>query len=358
MSDGTSSGPAALYRRYRPLRFSALVGQEPIINALTGALHSGRVGHAYLFSGARGTGKTTTARILAMALNCPTPDGVEPCGTCESCKSIIGGRSLNVIEIDAASNSGVDAVRDLIAKASLGVPGNKKVYIVDEVHMLSTPAGNALLKTLEEPPDHVVFILATTDPQKVLATVRSRTQQLEFRLVRPATLSAHLVTIAADAGLSVTDAQILEAVRRANGSVRDALSTLDVLVATGSAEDVNLSGDLLDAVVAADMLATLRAVAAAVQSGAEPRRIAEDALGSLREMFLLQMGASELVTFESPELAARASAAGPKETVRLIDAFGEAIFAMRADHDARIALEVNLARYCRTTTVQTRIDAA
>src|SRR5204863_1981965 len=156
------------------------------------AVRDGRVTHAYLFSGPRGTGKTSTARILAKALNCAAPVDGEPCGKCDSCVEIAEGRSLDVIELDAASNRGIDSMRDLVARVNLGTPGRWKVYIVDEVHMLSAAASNALLKTLEEPPSHVIFVLATTDPQKVLPTIRSRTQHFEFRLLPADVLAAHL----------------------------------------------------------------------------------------------------------------------------------------------------------------------
>ena len=178
----------SLYRRFRPSTFAEVKGQDHVVLALRNAVREGKVAHAYLFSGPRGTGKTSTARILAKALNCTDLHDGEPCGVCSSCLEIARGTSLDVHELDAASNNGVDAMRDLVSRAALGTPGRQKVYIVDEVHMLSTAASNALLKTLEEPPAHVVFVLATTDPQKVLPTIRSRTQHFEFRLLGADTL--------------------------------------------------------------------------------------------------------------------------------------------------------------------------
>ena len=178
----------SLYRRYRPSRFSEVRGQEHLVSALRNAVTEDRLGHAYLFSGPRGTGKTSTARILAKVLNCQNPEAGEPCCVCDSCLSIDAGTSFDVHELDAASNNGVDAIRDLISSASLATPGRYKVYILDEVHMLSTAASNALLKTLEEPPSHVIFVLATTDPQKVLPTIRSRTQHFEVHLLSAADL--------------------------------------------------------------------------------------------------------------------------------------------------------------------------
>ena len=191
----------SLYRRYRPRTFAEVKGQDHVVKALRDAVADSRSGQAYLFSGPRGTGKTTTARILAKALNCTNVTGGEPCAECDSCKAIERGTSYDVHELDAASNNGVEAVRDLIEKASLGTPGHHKVYILDECHMLSKPAEAALLKTLEEPPAHVVFVLATTDPQKMSDTIRSRTQHLQFHLLPTDTLAEHVKWVATDAGL-------------------------------------------------------------------------------------------------------------------------------------------------------------
>src|SRR5438270_3335620 len=223
----------SLYRRYRPQRFDEAKGQDHVTRALRNAVREGRVPHAYLFSGPRGTGKTSTARILAKALNCAAPVDGEPCGTCVSCVEVAAGTSLDVHELDAASNNGVEAMRELVARAALGTPGRWKVYIVDEVHMLSAAASNALLKTLEEPPGHVIFVLATTDPQKVLPTIRSRAQHFEFRLLPADVLAEHLRWVATDAGIEVAPDAINLVARRGNGSVRDALSALDQVAAAG-----------------------------------------------------------------------------------------------------------------------------
>ena len=198
----------SLYRRYRPRRFGEVKGQDHVVRALRNAVAEGREGQAYLFSGPRGTGKTTSARILAKVLNCENPHDGEPCCECASCLAVEQGTSYDVHELDAASNNGVDAMRDLIEKASLGTPGRHKVYILDEVHMLSKGAEAALLKTLEEPPPHVVFVLATTDPQKMSDTIRSRTQHLQFHLLPADTLQEHVRWVAADAGLDVSDASV------------------------------------------------------------------------------------------------------------------------------------------------------
>jgi DNA polymerase-3 subunit gamma/tau len=227
----------SLYRRFRPSTFAEVKGQDHVVLALRNAVRDRRVAHAYLFSGPRGTGKTSTARILAKALNCTDVKDGEPCGVCASCIGIAKGTSLDVHELDAASNNGVEAMRDLVSRAALGTPGRQKVYIVDEVHMLSTAASNALLKTLEEPPAHVIFVLATTDPQKVLPTIQSRTQHFEFRLLGPETLGGLLDQVRRDAHLEVPDEAIDLAVRRARGSARDALSVLDQVVASNTVDD-------------------------------------------------------------------------------------------------------------------------
>ncbi|HEY4948344.1 MAG TPA: DNA polymerase III subunit gamma/tau, partial [Acidimicrobiales bacterium] len=238
MADAPDDVPyQSLYRRFRPSTFGEVRGQDHVVLALRNAVRDGRVAHAYLFSGPRGTGKTSTARILAKALNCIDLQDGEPCGVCASCVEITKGTSLDVHELDAASNNGVEAMRDLVSRAALGTPGRQKVYIVDEVHMLSTAASNALLKTLEEPPAHVVFVLATTDPQKVLPTIRSRTQHFEFRLLGPETLGELLAQVRQDAHLDVPDEALDLAVRRGRGSARDALSVLDQVAASDAVDD-------------------------------------------------------------------------------------------------------------------------
>src|SRR6202050_47519 len=286
----------SLYRRFRPQRFSEVLGQEFVSLALRNAVREDHVGHAYLFSGPRGTGKTSTARILAKALNCANPVDGEPCGVCMSCTEIAAGSSLDVHELDAASNNGVDAMRDLVARTALGTPGRWKVYIVDEVHMLSAAASNALLKTLEEPPAHVVFVLATTDPQKVLQTIRSRTQHFEFRLIGPETLHGLLEAVNEEAGLHVDEESLEAAVRRGRGSARDALSALDHVVAAGCAHAGRPElAAALDALSDGDVSQVLVALSALLAGGWGPQQLATELIDDLRQVFLAAL-APELCT--------------------------------------------------------------
>ena len=287
-SDASDQPFVSLYRRFRPGTFSELRGQPHVVRALQSAVRDGHVAHAYLFSGPRGTGKTSSARILAKALNCQAPQDGEPCGVCTSCIEIARGSSLDVHELDAASNNGVDAMRDLVAHAALGTPGRWKVYIVDEVHMLSTAAANALLKTLEEPPSHVVFVLATTDPQKVPATIRSRTQHFEFRLFSAETLDELLRDVRSEAGLDISDETLASAVRRGRGSARDALSALDQAAATGSADEGRPEvSSVVEALCAGDAAAALVATAALHEAGWGPQQLAGELVAELRQGFLL-----------------------------------------------------------------------
>jgi len=342
----------SLYRRYRPQRFAEVRGQDHVTTALRNAVRADRVGHAYLFSGPRGTGKTSTARILAKALNCTNLDDGEPCGTCESCVAVQAGSSLDVVEMDAASNNGVDAMRDLVSRAALGSPGRRKVYIIDEVHMLSAAASNALLKTLEEPPGHVVFVLATTDPQKVLPTIKSRTQAYEFHLLGPELLSSLLADVNDRAGLQLDPTTLDRVLRRGNGSARDALSALDQAAAAGGAED---ESDVVPGIVGAladrDVAAALIAVAEGVQRGRDPRRVAEEVIEHLRAAFLVQMApaVSGVPDDARPALADQARRLGTAALVRAMEVLGEALVDMREALDPRVTLEVAIIRLCAVT---------
>ena len=333
----------SLYRRYRPRRFSELKGQDHVVRALRTAVAEGREGQAYLFSGPRGTGKTSTARILAKVLNCENPHDGEPCCECESCLSVERGTSYDVHELDAASNNGVDAMRDLIEKASLGTPGRHKVYILDEVHMLSKPAEAALLKTLEEPPPHVVFVLATTDPQKMSATIISRTQHLQFHLLPADTLAEHVRWVAADAGLEVSDAAIEQVLTRGGGSARDTLSALELVASTGDDGITNLALDeFVEAMIDRDAGRALTMVAHSISLGTDPRTLTEELIGYLRNGFLSLM-APELVQLPSHRLdglAEQAQRLGAAGLVRGIELLGTGLAEMRHAPDPRVLLDV------------------
>jgi len=333
----------SLYRRYRPRRFSELKGQDHVVRALRTAVAEGREGQAYLFSGPRGTGKTTSARILAKVLNCENPQDGEPCCECESCLSVERGTSYDVHELDAASNNGVEAMRDLIEKASLGTPGRHKVYILDEVHMLTKPAEAALLKTLEEPPPHVVFVLATTDPQKMSATIISRTQHLQFHLLPADTLAEHVRWVASDAGLDVSEAAIEQVLTRGGGSARDTLSALELVASTGDDGITNLALDeFVEAMIDRDPGRALTMVAHAISLGTDSRTLTEELIGYLRNGFLSLM-APELVQLPSHRLdglAEQAQRLGAAGLVRGIELLGAALTEMRHAPDPRVLLDV------------------
>ena len=340
----------SLYRRYRPTRFSEVRGQEHLVSALRNAVTEDRLGHAYLFSGPRGTGKTSTARILAKVLNCENPAGGEPCCVCDSCLSIDAGTSFDVHELDAASNNGVDAIRDLISSASLATPGRYKVYILDEVHMLSTAASNALLKTLEEPPSHVIFVLATTDPQKVLPTIRSRTQHFEVHLLSAADLEGLVDHVVADAGLALSSEGRAYVLRVGAGSARDTLSALDRVVAAGGIPDSEDAVDeLVEALCERDTGRALIAVEGALSRGRNPRVLGEALIARLRDVFLASVGAdlSRLTDTDRARATEQGRRLGAAGATRALESLGEAFVGIQDALDPRIPLEVALVRLTR-----------
>ena len=335
----------SLYRRYRPRRFSEVRGQEHVVRALRNAVINQREGQAYLFSGPRGTGKTTSARILAKVLNCERPVDGEPCCECDSCLAVERGTSYDVHELDAASNNGVEAMRDLIEKASLGTPGRHRVYILDEVHMLSKAAEATLLKTLEEPPPHVVFVLATTDPQKVSDTIRSRTQHLQFHLLPMDVLEQHIRWLAADAGIEVTDAAIESVLRQGGGSARDTISALELVAASGGeTPEATPLDEFVEAFIEHDPGRALAVVAHAVLQGRDPRTLTEEIIRHLRDCFLALM-APELVQLpvqREAEVSSQATRLGAASIVRAMERLGEMLVEMRHAPDPRLLLEVAL----------------
>ena len=331
------------YRRFRPRKFSELYGQEHIVRALRNAVINGREGQAYLFSGPRGTGKTTTARILAKVLNCENPIEGEPCCECDSCKAVELGTSYDVLELDAASNNGVQEIRDIIEAAALTSPGRHRVFILDEVHMLTRAAEAALLKTLEEPPAQVVFVLATTDPQKVSETIRSRVQHLQFHLLPIDELEKYVRFVIEKAELDVDDEGIAHVLRQGGGSARDTLSALELVAAGGGEpEDAQHTEEIVKAIVDRNHGEALAAVARAMQQGRDAHTYAEDIVRLMRNCFLSIMS-PELVQLPQArlaELSGYARELGVQRIVRIMEVLGSTMVEMRHAPDSRLLLEV------------------
>jgi DNA polymerase-3 subunit gamma/tau len=358
----------ALYRKYRPRTFDEVIGQEHVTGPLIQAMKNGKLSHAYLFSGPRGCGKTSSARILARSLNCvegPTPN---PCGVCESCVALAPGGpgSLDVIELDAASHGGVDDARDLREKAFFApVSSRFKVYIIDEAHMVSTQGFNALLKLVEEPPEFVKFVFATTEPEKVLQTIRSRTHHYPFRLVPPKELRELLERICAEEGVAVEPMVFPLVARAGGGSARDSLSVLDQLLAGAGVEgvtyaravallgvtDVALLDEMCDALAAADGAAVFATVDRVVEAGHDPRRYATDLLERLRDLVILDRvpdaAAKSLIDAPADQLermTGQALRLGAASLSRMADAVHEGLVQMRGTTSQRLVLELVCAR--------------
>jgi DNA polymerase-3 subunit gamma/tau len=373
----------ALYRKYRPQRFDEVVGQSHVIDTLSREVIDHKVAHAYLFAGPRGTGKTTTARLLAKSLNCPNrSDAGEPCNECPSCVGITEGTSLDVIELDAASHNKVEDVREIRVNVGTvaAAEGAHRVYILDEAHMLSRAASNALLKTLEEPPEHVVFVLATTEPYKLLDTIRSRSQRFDFHPVPTETLASYLEDIAGREGFTTEPAGLAMIATHARGSVRDAMSLLEQVAALGngtvSAEGVTRAlgladsaafSQLVDAITGQDAPAALGLVARLASEGADLRRFVADALGYFRGIFLAQYAPNlEEITDEPPETLdewrRQAKTISSADVLRSIDRFSEALLQLRRGREERLVLELALIRLSRPETtvdiesLATRVD--
>ncbi|MGI5126892.1 DNA polymerase III subunit gamma and tau [Pseudonocardia sp. CA-107938] len=358
----------ALYRKYRPAKFAEVVGQEHVTEPLRVALEAGRINHAYLFSGPRGCGKTSSARILARSLNCelgPTPD---PCGVCPSCVSLAPGGpgNIDVTELDAASHGGVDDTRELRDRAFFAPAESRyRVFIVDEAHMITTQGFNALLKIVEEPPEHLVFVFATTEPEKVLPTIRSRTHHYPFRLIPPGTLRKLMEGICAEEGVTVAPAVYPLVVRAGGGSARDSLSVLDQLLAGAGPEgvtyeravallgvtDVALIDDMVDALAAGDGATVYETVDRLVEAGHDPRRFASDLLQRLRDVLLLQAvpeaanrGLVDIAEDELARIVEQADRLGAATLTRYCEILHNGLVEMRGATAPRLLLELLCAR--------------
>ncbi len=357
----------ALYRKFRPDNFADVKGQEHIVTTLKNQIKSDRVGHAYLFCGTRGTGKTTVAKLFAKTVNCENPKDGNPCGECASCKAIAAGASMSVIEIDAASNNGVDNIREIIDEVAFApVDGKKKVYIIDEVHMLSIGAFNALLKTLEEPPAYCLFILATTDPQKVPITILSRCQRYDFRRITVDTIADRLEELTSIEGVSVEPRALRYIAKVADGSMRDALSLLDQCIAFHFGEtltmdmvlnvlgavDTAVFSTLFRYVVDQDVIGCLKVLEDAVMSGRELMQFVLDFTWYLRNILIVKTtdNATDVLDISSENLerlTEEATMCDVQIVMRYIRVFSELSNSMRYANNKRIMVEMALIRLCR-----------
>ena len=371
----------ALYRKWRPTRFADVVGQQHITDTLRAQLESGRLSHAYLFTGTRGTGKTTCAKILARAVNCTNLQNGDPCGECPSCRGILDGSVLDVVEIDAASNNGVDNIRD-IRDETRYTPASVKmrVYIIDEVHMLSQGAFNALLKTLEEPPAHVLFILATTEINKVPATILSRCQRFDFRRISPHDIAHRLTEIAEQEHIALTEGGARMIARLADGALRDALSILD-RAAAGSSEPIDeehvasgvgiLAGDtavdLMQHILTGDLTAAIGQLAESYTAGRELGAVLDQLLGLIRDMLLVKTSKSDVSTLLSPAYSLKTvqrlcEGVPASRLLAYTGILQEALTRMPHAANRRIEAELCVVRLCQLTaedydTLSGRVDA-
>jgi len=351
-------------RKFRPQVFEDVVGQKPIVQTLQNAIQMDRIGHAYLFSGPRGVGKTTIARILAKGLNCEKGPTVTPCNVCSSCEEIASGKSIDVFEIDAASNTGVDNIRELRESAKYAAARSRyKIFIIDEVHMLSTSAFNALLKIVEEPPPHVVFIMATTERHKVPATILSRCQQFVFRTISPVEIQAHLRQIADREGVKIDDRALGYIVKAAEGSMRDAQSLLDQIISFSGQdvidEDVRdvlgfIPSDILDRSIDSlanrDSKSLLENVAIVVDQGLNLQQYVREFIGRVRDLLVIKLGLPEKVIGSAEEkraLAARAEAFSEQDLIRFFDMLLRIESDLRWTAQARFHLEVGFVKLAK-----------
>jgi DNA polymerase-3 subunit gamma/tau len=365
-------GYEVLARKWRPQVFADVVGQNHVTQTLNNAIKSDRLAHAYLFVGPRGTGKTTTARILAKALNCQNRQGAEPCNACDSCKEILKGSSLDVIEIDGASNRGIDNIKELRDNVRYApVRGPFKIYIIDEVHMLTREAFNAILKTLEEPPPHVKFFFATTEPQKVLTTILSRCQRFDLRRISIADITAQLLKIAQAEEIKISADALLAIARGAEGGLRDAESALDQLVAFrgktieeadvlsvfGLISRAQLEG-LTDAILDGNIPAIIEAIAGIDASGKDMQRVVLELLDQFRNLLIVMHAGNRVADFDLPEtqidtLKKQAAKSSDGRLLRIIELLIDADSRMRYALSKRTMLETALIRASRAATVAT-----
>ena len=377
MIGGSAVPYLSLYRKYRPRSFADIVGQRHVTQTLTNAIKANRIAHAYLFCGPRGTGKTTTALVLAMALNCeqgPTP---EPCRECDGCRRIMAGNALDVIEIDAASNRGIDEIRELRERVGLAPAGGRmKVYIIDEVHMLTGEAFNAFLKTLEEPPPHVVFVLATTEPHRVLPTILSRCQRFDFHRLGLTDLESVVKEIAGKEKLNLEEKAVAMLAQAADGSVRDALTLLDQAIAYAEDRvtpevvteilggiDFDLLADFADILIRGSIADALSFIERVMSEGKDLRQMVSGMIGHYRNLLLLSVDRRGRDALALPEESAeRALAQGgsltPAEIIRALDVLAQTDRELRFTSQPRLLLELAAARICRAAEPAPAAEAA